>query len=186
MNTENKPMIVGTGDIARVLPRDRDDLLFFASGVSNSGENRPEEFIRELNLLSSQPVDKRLVYFSSLSVFYSETRYAHHKLAMEAYIKENFPQYAILRIGNITWGDNPHTLINFIRNKINNGEQWEARDEWRYIVEKEEFLHWVNLIPDFNCEINIPGQRMKVADVVNKYCTPHVPYREGVLFNGYP
>jgi len=161
-------MIVGNGDIGSVL-LDRDDLLFFASGVSNSQEAREEEYQRESNLLFQQKVNNHIVYFSSLCVFYSHTRYASHKLSMESLVKTQFEKYTIIRIGNISWGNNPNTLINFIRNKIKNGESFEIRDEYRYIIDKEEFLHWINLIPSWSCEMNITGRRMKVADIVNEY-----------------
>ena len=45
-------MIIGNGNIARALKDiDRDDLLFFASGVSNSQEDRESEYKREMELL---------------------------------------------------------------------------------------------------------------------------------------
>lgn len=163
-------MIIGRGDIASVLPPvDRDNIIYFASGVSNSQEDRESEYERELAFLRQQSIYKHLVYFSSLSVFYSDTRYAQHKRAMETWVKGMFPRYTLIRLGNITWGNNPHTIINFIRNKIKNGESFEVRDEYRYIIDKEEFLHWMNLIPHWNCEMNLSGRRMKVTDIVNEY-----------------
>ena len=47
-------MIVGNGSIASVL-EDRDDLVFFASGVSNSSCADEKEYERELNLLKTIP-----------------------------------------------------------------------------------------------------------------------------------
>lgn len=169
-------MIIGNGDIASVLP-DRDDLLFFASGVSNSQETREEEFERELELLSKQDRKEHVVYFSSLSVFYANTPYTQHKLNVESAIKRAFRESTIIRIGNITWGTNPHTLINFIRNKITNKEQFEIKDVYRYIIDKDEFLHWINLIPSWSCEMNLTGQRMKVADIVTKYGHINLPIK---------
>lgn len=163
-------MIIGNGDIASALKEvDRDDLLFFASGVSNSNEMRSEEYERELDLLISQDKLKHIVYFSSLAVFYGDTLYVKHKRSREIDIKSNFGNYTIIRLGNITWGSNPNTLINFIRNKIRNKEEFEIKDEYRYIIDKDEFLHWIKLIPNWNCEMNITGQRLKVADIINKY-----------------
>lgn len=157
-------MVIGNGDIASVLP-DRDDLVFFASGVSNSQETDENEYRREIALLSRQDRNKRLVYFSSLSVFYSESRYAEHKRAMEAVVKKYSKYYCIVRLGNITFGDNPNTLINYLRAH----PDAEIRDEWRYIVGKDEFLHWIDMIPPWNCEINIPGRMMKVKDIAYEY-----------------
>ena len=165
-------MIIGNGDIAKALKEvDRDDLLFFASGVSNSQEKRESEYKREFNLLNSLLINpggklKHLVYFSSLAIFYSDTRYAVHKRTMELAIKERFWHYTIIRLGNISWGDNQHTIINFLRNKIKNGEPYKIKDEYRYIIEEDEFLHWMRLIPVWNCEMNIPGKMMKVKEIV--------------------
>jgi hypothetical protein len=158
--------ITGHGDIASVL-KDKKGWTYFASGVSNSLETRAEEFEREKNLLYAQSPNQHLVYFSSLSVFYKDSPYTRHKLRMEAEIKNlfQFPGYTIFRIGNITWGINPHTLINAFRNN----PALEIRDEYRYIIDKDEFLYWVALAPDWNCEMNITGQRMSIKEIVNKY-----------------
>lgn len=161
-------MIVGNGDLASVLP-DRADLLFFASGVSNSRESREEEYNREMNLLLNQPKNKHLVYFSSLAIFYSDTKYTKHKREMEALVKYWYINYTIIRLGNITWGDNPYTLINYFRRVIKEGKPYQIDDVYRYIVDKDEFLHWIGLIPDWSCEMNIPGRRMKVQDIVEEY-----------------
>ena len=162
-------MIVGNGDIAGVLREvDRPGPLFFASGVSNSLETRGSEYQREKKLLAEQPTDLQIVYFGSLSVFYLDTMYTRHKLEMEALVKE-FPSYAIARIGNITWGDNPHTLINKLRSSLEKEEPMEIKNVYRYVVEKDEFLHWMRLIPKWNCEMNIPGRRMKVREILKNY-----------------
>lgn len=164
-------MIVGHGDIASVLT-DRDDRIYFASGISNSRETRESEYEREANLLLSLNREKRLVYFSSLSIFYSDTRYTQHKRYMESLVKGNFDRWAIVRMGNIMWGVNPYTLINFIRNQIRNREEIFIEDVYRYVIDKDEFLHWMNMIPEWNCEMNLPGKMMKVVDIVREYCYP--------------
>jgi hypothetical protein len=161
-------MIVGNGDIASVLPN-RKDLLFFASGVSNSKETRESEYQREQDLLLKQDPFKHVVYFGSLSIFYLTSRYTWHKRQMEQLVKDTFRNYTIIRLGNITWGTNPHTIINYMRNRAKNGEPLEIRDEYRYVVDKDEFLHWIDLIPEWLCEMNIPGQRMKIQEIVDKY-----------------
>lgn len=161
-------MIAGNGDIAGVL-KDRDDFIFFASGVSNSKETRDSEFVREINLLFEQNRRKHLVYFSSLSIFYSKTSYSQHKKSMEWLVKKNFDRYTIVRLGNIAWGVNKNTLINFFRNQVDRGEPLDIQDTHRYVVEKEEFLHWMGLIPEWNCEMNITGQYLSIKEIVNKY-----------------
>ena len=81
-------MIIGHGDIASVLP-DHPGRCYFAAGVSNSAEIRPSEFHREARLLSAQPTYLRMVYFSSLCIYYSDTPYARHKRLMEAGLKHD-------------------------------------------------------------------------------------------------
>ena len=162
-------MIVGNGDIASVL-KDREDRIYFASGVSNSREKRESEYEREIELLLDQDRHRHIVYFSSLSIFYTDTRYAQHKREVEELIKEHFEHYTIVRLGNIDWGVNPNTIINFFRSQLAQGKSIEIRDTYRYIVSREDFLYWISLIPDWSCEMNIPGVRMKVSDVVDQYC----------------
>lgn len=161
-------MVIGHGDIASAI-QDREDRVFFASGVSNSTETRESEYQREIDLLMSQDKVRHIVYFSSLLVFYSDTRYAQHKRYVEGLIKENFEHYTIMRLGNIAWGKNPNILINFIRNKVKNNESFEIKNVYRHPLEKEEFQYWINLIPDWNCEMSITGKLMKVEDIVKKY-----------------
>lgn len=157
-------MIIGDGDIASVLPHS-DDLLFFASGVSNSQETRESEYQRDEALLLKQDRSKHIVYFGSLSIFYSDNRYSNHKIRMEHFVKTLFPRYTILRLGNISWGNNPHTIINFLRAN----PDAPIEDVYRFVINEEEFLYWINLIPEWNCEMNCPGRRMKVQEIVDKY-----------------
>ena len=89
-------MIIGKGDIASIL-NDRDDITFFASGVSNSSETRWEEFDREKKLLFEQDKDICLLYFSSIAIDikekYDNSKYLKHKKEMEDLIKSNFKNY---------------------------------------------------------------------------------------------
>lgn len=160
--------IVGNGDIASALKQMESPhtLLFFASGVSNSGETAESEYMREIDLLMEQPKDAHLVYFSSLSVFYGASRYVHHKRVMESVVKEEFPTHTIVRLGNIDFGVNPNTLINYLRAH----PEAKVRDEYRYIVGRDEFLHHMSLIPDWSCEYNITGRMLKVQEVKDEYC----------------
>ena len=160
-------MIIGNGDLASVLP-ESDTLTFFASGVSDSSCDSEIEFNREIELLKNCRAggyNKRLVYFSSLSIYYKDSPYTKHKKYMEMLVRTSFTNFTIIRLGNIDWGTNPKTIINHFRNsptlKI-----WEGT---RYIINKEEFLHWINLIPNFNTEMNLTGQLMTTKQIYNKY-----------------
>lgn len=160
-------MIEGKGDIASVL-KDREGFIFFASGVSNSREDRETEYQREKDLLLVQDKSKHLVYFGSLCIFYSNSRYAKHKKEMEELVKQNFKSYTIVRLGNITWGTNPNTIINYFRGQIARKEPIEIQNTYRYIVDLGEFLHWMALIPKWNCEMNITGKRMTIRQIVEE------------------
>ena len=155
-----KKMVIGCGDIGSVLTH-REHLTFFACGVSNSKELDPFEYEREARRLMNQDKSKRLVYFSSLSIYYSDTRYTRHKMFMEELVKQHFTKYCIIRLGNITWGKNPHTLLNFLKANPNA----ERRNETRYLINKDEFLHWINLIPNFNTEMNLTGKLINVKEL---------------------
>jgi len=41
-------------------------------------------------------------------------------------------------------------------------------DEYRHLLTRDEFLYWMNLIPDRNCELNITGERLKVKEIVER------------------
>jgi nucleoside-diphosphate-sugar epimerase len=119
-------MIIGNGIIANAVKSyDRNDTIFFASGVSNSLETRTSEFERELSLLKAvhdENKEKKLVYFSTLSIYdqsKQDSPYVIHKKAIESYIENNAGSFLILRIGNIVGkGGNPNTLFNFLKAQI--------------------------------------------------------------------
>lgn len=159
-------MIVGNGDIASVL-NDRDGAIFFAAGVSNSSEIRESEYERELNLLKEQDKEKCIFYFSSILIDVSDSFYFTHKRKMEQYIKDNFENYNIIRIGNISWGKNPNTFINYIRNKIKNNEPVEIRDEYKYIIDKEHLITLTDNLPIKSQNvISIFSKMAKVKDLI--------------------
>ena len=161
-----KMPVIGNGDIASVLTeyKDNENIIFFVSGVSNSGEKRDSEFQREIKLLMKQPKDKHLIYISTLSIYYSNSPYVEHKKNMEAIIALNFHSYTIFRIGNITWGTNPNTLINYLKaNPLA-----ERRPVWRYLMSKKEFLHWISMAPiPGKTEMNITGALTWVPDLAD-------------------
>lgn len=161
-------MIVGTGNIANALRNvDRKDILFFASGVSNSSETKADKFIRESDLLMRQNKKDHLVYFSSLSVYYSTSLYTEHKRKMEEVVKMYFRTYTIVRVGNLTFDKNPHTIINYLKEKIKTGSEFYTEATWRYILDIEEFIHWIKMIRIGVSDImNITGKRVWVPDLV--------------------
>jgi len=161
-------MIVGRGDIASVL-NDRDDAIFFVSGVSNSNETRESEFMREIELLDKQDKTKCLFYLSSIALddLSKNSQYLQHKRKMELLIKSNFENYNIIRIGNITWGSNPNTFINYIKNKKSKGESVEIKDEYKYMIDKEQLVLLTDNLPlTGQNTICVFGRMAKVAELV--------------------
>lgn len=159
-------MIIGKGSIACVL-EDRDDLVFFASGVSNSSCKDEKEYQREFNLLKTVPTDQHVVYFSNLGIYYKEDRYTQHKKEIEEYIRNNYKSYTIVRIEVCEWVTTPHTILNFFKNQLNQGIEPIIQDTTRYVLSLDEFLYWVRMIKfGIRNEMNILGRKMTVAEIV--------------------
>jgi hypothetical protein len=161
-------MIVGKGDIASIL-NDREGAIFFASGVSKSTETNESEFWREIQLLDSQDKSKCIFYFSSIAIddITKNSEYLAHKRKMELFIKSNFENYNIIRIGNITWGNNPNTFINYIKNKIKKGEPVEIKDEFKYLIDKEQLILLTDNLPLIGQNtISVFGRMAKVKELI--------------------
>jgi len=146
-------MIIGNGMLAKALIAiDADHTVFFASGVSDSGEQRKEAFLRETILLrdviESFP-DKNLVYFSSCSVYEPTlTAYAQHKLEMEKIIQGSCRNYSIFRLPQVVgFGGNPNTLLNFLVNKVKKDEFFDVwKNVKRNLIDCDDVLYLVNKI----------------------------------------
>jgi hypothetical protein len=159
-------MIIGRGDIAQIL-NDREGALFFASGVSNSSESNPENFKREIDLLMIQPRDFCIFYFSTISIYLKESLYVNHKKKMERIIRSNWNNYNILRLGNISWGTNPNTFLNYIRHKLAMNEEVHIKDEYRYVIDEEQLLLLTDNLPLVGQnEINVFGKMALVRDLI--------------------
>ena len=157
-------MVIGNGDIANVLNvRDNPSVTYFASGVSNSQCDDPKEFQREIDLLKSIK-SSHLVYFSSISIYEKDTPYTQHKIHMEAIVRLYFPIYTIIRLGNITWGDNPNTIINYLKRT----KTPEIRNEFKHICTLADFYYWIDNIPKFSTEMNITGERVHMVELYNR------------------
>lgn len=119
-------MIIGKGLLASLFfNEDKDNVVFFASGVSNSSNTDENQFLREENLiretLKIHP-HKLFIYFSTCSIYDSSkynSPYVLHKLHMEEIIKEIATNYLILRISNaVGKGGNPNLLLNYLARSI--------------------------------------------------------------------
>lgn len=131
-------MVIGHGMMAKAFEKynENEDIIVFASGVSNSIETDKRKFEREKKLLSEIVLNhpkKVLVYFSTVSIsdkVVKERPYVMHKLAMEQLIKENAKRFLILRISNVVGPNgNPNTIMNYLVNKVIKGEIIQV---WKY------------------------------------------------------
>ena len=117
-------MIIGNGLIANLFrENDKEDIVFFASGVSNSLETEKSAFMREENLLRKtleENPEKIFIYFSTCSIYDSSKNgsfYVNHKLRMEKIVEELANQFLILRVSNaVGKGGNPNLLMNYLVN----------------------------------------------------------------------
>ena len=125
-------MVVGNGMIARRFSNfaTRNDVVIFASGVSNSKEARPEPFARERRLVGEtlhQTTGSLFVYFSTASVDDPTERgspYVTHKVELEQFIADQAStNYLLVRASNVVGGPgNSHTILNFFVDRIGRDE----------------------------------------------------------------
>lgn len=129
-------MIVGNGMIASAFKSyfgDDPDVIVFASGVSNSRENRGEEFLREKKMLMEcMSYEKFTFYFSTCSVNDPElldAPYVVHKKEMETLVR-SAKDYAIFRLPQVVGKTpNPNTLTNYLYRQIMSGSNFKV---WRH------------------------------------------------------
>src|SRR5690349_21738851 len=100
-------MIVGNGLIANLFKNeDRENVVFFASGVSNSLDGEKSAFLRDENLLRNhltEEPEEIFIYFSTCSIYDSSkdrSLYVNHKLKMERLVEEVAHKFVILRVSN--------------------------------------------------------------------------------------
>src|SRR5690606_863199 len=125
---QKQTMIIGNGLIANAFRNfDREDVVLFASGVSNSLEKDSSQFTREENLIRKtirENPEKILVYFSTCSIYDSSKNgspYVNHKLNMEHLVSVECENYLIARASNAVGnGGNQNTLTNYFVHSIQN------------------------------------------------------------------
>ena len=159
-------MIIGNGLIAQSFRPHFDkneDVILFASGVSNSKMTLESEYLKEKILLQNAlQQDKLLIYFSTCSIFDSalkNSRYILHKLEMESWIEKN-DKYLIIRLPNVVGSiSNPNTMFNYFFSQIINDQTIQvANHATRYIIDVDDVAFWtMELIKDGfqNCAINV-------------------------------
>jgi hypothetical protein len=161
-------MIIGKGSIASIL-KDRDDLVFFASGVSNSSCTDEKEYEREFNLLKTVSKNNHIVYFSNLGIYYKQDRYTQHKREVEEYIRNNYKNYTIVRIEVCEWAKTPNTILNFFKRQLSQGIEPIIQDTTRYVLSLSEFLYWIDLIQSgVRNEMNVLGRKLTISQIIEE------------------
>lgn len=139
-------MVVGNGMIAHAFSEFREDenIIIYASGVSNSGETDQNKFQREFDLIKSfADTSKSFVYFSTVSIHDPELKnsaYVKHKMMLEEFITNSFSSFLILRLPIVVGKtSNPNTLTNFIYNKLVSGEPIMVfKNACRYLMDIDD------------------------------------------------
>jgi len=148
-------MVVGDGMLATAFLQagaENWPHIIFASGVSNSLETDPAEFLKEMNLLLSyKDTELTLIYFSTVSVFdlsLAKSPYILHKLEIEKLIEQNFKRYLILRLPIVVGkSSNPHTLTNFLYQSIVHERPFKVyQNATRYLLDLDDVVKLVTLL----------------------------------------
>lgn len=164
-------MVVGNGLLSSIFKehKNSEELIIFASGVSNSSEKREFEFQREksklFEVIKKNP-KMTLVYFSTCAFYdnyFDESPYLNHKREMEEWIIANVQNFYIFRIPQIIGSKNTNQLLGFLDHKIKNKEEFVLFDIERNLIDFE-FLLTVSkyLISNIFYPINV-----KVIDIVS-------------------
>lgn len=165
-------MILGKGLIATELEKiiehkNRNKIVYIASGVSNSNEIDANKFLREENLVKSAlSLKNKIVYFSTCSI-YDETSwdspYVRHKTNIERLIASRGDFY-IFRVPQVVGrSPNKSTLVNYLANKIKNREKfvlWSGAR--RNLIDVHDLARMINFCTSNNLGLN------KINNLANK------------------
>ena len=154
--------VIGNGLIATEMKKiDKDDILFFCSGVSDSTVTSQKLFQREVDLLNSITINfeySKIIYFSSFSFYIDNKVYLDHKINIENQIKELNKKYIIIRLPQVIGdGGNSNNLIPFFVNSIKNSLTVDVYEAFRSILDVGDLRRIVEylLLDNFNGEIDI-------------------------------
>ncbi|KAA9040996.1 hypothetical protein FW778_02855 [Ginsengibacter hankyongi] len=181
-------MVIGNGMIANSFAsyKNNEDIIIFASGVSNSKDTVEENYQREFLLLKQTMQDypeKILVYFSTCSiqdVDLASSPYVTHKKNMEEYITQNAAKYYLFRISNLAGvSNNPYTLLNyFIFNILKDQPLTVWKNAFRNIIGVDDMYAIVNYFlqekENINTTINIANPQNYPVPYIIKTIETHL------------
>ena len=174
-------MIIGNGMLAKEFNHYKlnNNIVIFASGVSNSKEVSQDAFNREKVLLVDVLKNckgKRIVYFSTCSMYddyFKNNAYTLHKLEMEEILTGNNIDYTIFRLPQVLGSNNKFQLMGFLYDKIKNKKLFDLYDIERNIIDITDVRRIVNYIIKHNLFankiINVANpSNVRVVDLVKK------------------
>lgn len=174
-------MVVGNGMIAKRFGKYAyiDEILLFASGVSDSKCTDVSAYEREESLLKNaiaQNPGKTFIYISTCSIYdptLNQSAYVMHKQKLEEYIRQKAARYTIIRTSNLAGpSGNPKTVFNFFVNSVTSGSPFQLwANASRNILDLDDFYTIVTYILDnelfLNTTINIAHPRnYKVKEII--------------------
>jgi nucleoside-diphosphate-sugar epimerase len=152
-------MVIGKGLIGQkfVSYKNNEEIIIFASGVSNSKNTDEYDYKREINLLKEiikENSNKTLIYFSTCSIYdesENKSTYVIHKKEIEDYIQKNHKEYYIFRVSNLVGiTKNKNTVLNYFFDQIKNGRHFQL---------------WENAIRNL---IDIDDMKLIVDSIINE------------------
>ena len=165
-------MIVGNGLIANLFKNDDiENVVFFASGVSNSLETEKSAFLREENLLRkhlTENPEKIFIYFSTCSIYDSSKNgslYVNHKLKMERLVEELAKKYVILSL------DLPKNYIAHHFSGSWHGTWSEEKNTYKNLVNTYGLMKLFSEIPDGKANVKnvvYNHQKMEIDQILNQ------------------
>lgn len=167
---------IGQGMIATAFKNTglaNDDLLIFASGVSDSQELSVEAFEKESSLLRDAITrfpECKIVYFSSCSVGLIDNPYYHHKAAMEEMVMRTAKRYLVCRLPQVVGMTRNATLVNHVAKRIRSGETVSVRaNAYRNLIGIDDVVRITLRLSGFpNMRIQVTnGKMMSMESIVN-------------------
>ena len=148
--------ILGNGLIARQFAEmssefSPENILIFASGVSNSNESRESEYRRELSCLTSHlESDRRIVYFSTCSILdpsRHSSRYVKHKIYIENLLKARGNSLIVRLPQVVGLYPNSTTLVESLYLRLVSGQPINVHENARRIlVDVEDVARIVGIL----------------------------------------
>ncbi len=164
-------MVIGKGLIGQKFEsyKNNQEIIIFASGVSNSKNTDEYDYQRESNLLKKtirENSNKTLIYFSTCSVYdesENKSTYVIHKKEIEDYIQKNHKNYYIFRVSNLVGvTKNKNTVLNYFFEQFKTGKHFQL---WANAMRNLIDIDDMKLIVD--SVISDPVLKNKIINIAN-------------------